>query len=185
MKDERQRQIAELEAKRDSELRQAHDVFSVQRWLWPFLSLVMTPLFLYSLFEFLARLREDWSALPSGWPGWSLLLADCILLIPPLGRTTFFGFMAAVSGITCWITWISPRPPLMICGAIPTWWDMRTRVQEKFRPALMLCVLSQRTRQRATNNAAGSDHMRGPGRTRCGYARDPIAIGRDFDLVPR
>jgi hypothetical protein len=110
MKDERQRQIAELEAKRDSELRRAHDVFSVQRWLWPFLSLVMTPLFLYWLFEFLARLREDLSALPSGWPGWSLLLADCILLIPSLGGTTLLGFMAAVSGIACWITWISPRP---------------------------------------------------------------------------
>lgn len=103
MKDERQRQIAELEAKRDSQLRRAHHMFSAQRWLWPFLSLLMTPLFLCWLFEFLARLREVLSALPSGWP-------DCILLIPSLGGTALLGFMAAVSGMTTWIMWISPRP---------------------------------------------------------------------------
>jgi hypothetical protein len=108
MKDERQRQIADLEAKRDSQLRQAHDVFSAQRWLPPFLSLVTTPLFLCWLFEFLARLREVF--LPSGWPGWSLLLADCILLIRLLVGTALLGFMAAVSGVTTWIMWISPRP---------------------------------------------------------------------------
>jgi hypothetical protein len=110
MKDERQRQIAELEAKRDSQLKRGHDMFSAQRWLWPFLSLLTTPLFLYWLFGFLARLHEVLSALPSGWPDWSLLLADCILLIPSLGGTTLLGFIVAVSGIACWITWISPRP---------------------------------------------------------------------------
>ena len=112
MKDERQRQIAELEAKRDSQLRRAHDMFFAQRWLWPFFFLFTTPLFLYWLFGFLARLREVLSALPSGWPDWSLLLADCILLIPFLGATTLLGFIVAVSGIACWITWISPRPAL-------------------------------------------------------------------------
>jgi hypothetical protein len=64
------------------------------------------PLSLFWLFDFLAHLREVLSS-PTDWP---LLLADWVSLIPYLFGISLLGFIAAVSGIACWITWIAPRP---------------------------------------------------------------------------
>jgi hypothetical protein len=108
--DERQRQIAQLEAKRDSLLQQPFSF--VHRWLVLFLFVAFTIGFLASLFAFLADLLKavsswDWSPLlevPRP------LLWDWPLLFQYIYGLPILGVGAALSGGGCWVMWIEESP---------------------------------------------------------------------------